>query len=75
MTVAHPLQIRSLTARPTITWGQCCDLKLEDNHGDRWWLCRLAVGDTPHRITIEQYNPNQGGWTVKEIFTDPPEET
>lgn len=68
---AHNLQIRTLAARPTIVQAQCCDLKLEDSHGDRWWLCRLDQGHTDHRITIERYNPADGTHTVSNIYTDP----
>lgn len=68
---AHSLQIRTLADRPTLAQSQCCDLKLEDSHGDRWWLCRLDPGHTDHRITIERYNPADGTYTTSNTYTDP----
>ncbi len=73
--IAHHLQIRTLASRPTIAQNECCDLKLEDESGDRWWLCRLPVGETDHRIIIERHRTHLGGWYRDTIFTDPEEKS
>lgn len=66
----HTLQVRTLDGRDTIAQGQCCDLKLEDSNGDRWWLCRMPAGETDHRITVETYDPALPGWTTDRVYTD-----
>jgi hypothetical protein len=68
MSTAHPLQIRGLAGRVTIAQGTCCDLKIENNSGERWWLCRLPESD--HRITIEQWDDNTNSWKTKETLAD-----
>jgi hypothetical protein len=65
---AHSLQIRSIAHLPTISIGQCCDLKIETDSGERWWLCRLPVGQTDHRITVERYTA--GRWETTQVFAD-----
>lgn len=67
----NSLQLRTLKARPTLATGQCCDLKLEDGAGDRWWLCRMTPGETDHRVTVEAYQPATGGWATRTIYRDP----
>jgi hypothetical protein len=68
-TIAHTLQLRSLAHLPAISRGQCCDLKIETS-GERWWLCRLPVGKTDHRITIEKFNSTTGAWEDTHVFVD-----
>lgn len=70
MTVAHSLQLRTLSARDTIDVRDCCDLKIVENDGTRHWLCRYPVGRTDHRITIEAYSPATAMYTVTAVFTD-----
>lgn len=69
-TTVHSLQVRSLAAMPTISIGQCCDLKIETNDEERWWLCRLPKGGTDHRITVEKYNPHDRKWETIQVFVD-----
>jgi hypothetical protein len=68
--IAHPLQVRSLVHLSTITTGQCCDLKIETDSGERWWLCRFPPDRTDHRITIEKYNDRTSTWDTTHVFTD-----
>lgn len=70
MATTHSLQIRNLSNRPTLSTGQCCDLKLETDSGERWWLCRLRPGETNHRITVEKYNNSISKWETTQVFTD-----
>ncbi|HEY6117463.1 MAG TPA: hypothetical protein VI172_16035 [Candidatus Dormibacteraeota bacterium] len=46
----------TLEPLPTLSKGQCCDLKLEDEH-HRVWLCRSAGG-----VTVETLR--SGRWQV-----------
>lgn len=69
-TTAHSLQLRSLAHLPTISSGQCCDLKIDTNSGERWWLCRLPAGHTDHRITTERFNNATSTWETTQVFTD-----
>lgn len=66
--VAHSLQLRTLRARPTIATRGCCDLKIEDEHGSRWWLCHNAASD--HRITVEKYDPTTATYITTDVFVD-----
>lgn len=68
-TTVHPLQIRCLRYLPTLTHGQCCDLKI-DNGAKRWWLCRLPAKHTDHRVTIEKYDRATGTWQTARVFVD-----
>lgn len=60
---------RDLDEHPTLAVGQCCDLKVEDAN-ERWWLCRMPVGETDHRVTIENYHPDTG-WITRITYKDP----
>jgi hypothetical protein len=66
----HSLQLRSVIGLPTISYGHCCDLKIETAAGERWWLCRLPPGRTDHRITLEKYNTATNTWEATHVFTD-----
>lgn len=69
-TPVHSLQLRSLAYLPTLDRRQCCDLKLETDSGERWWLCRLPKKRSDHRVTIEKYNNQTETWETKRVFTD-----
>ena len=45
-----------LKAMPTLSEGQCCNLKV-DTAALRVWLCRVGGG-----VTVEQYQPMRGRW-------------
>lgn len=66
----HPLQLRSVAGMPTISSSQCCDLKIETQSGERWWLCRMPRNETDHRITVEKYNTDTSQWETTHVFVD-----
>lgn len=67
---AHSLQVRTLRARDTITTRRCDDLKLDNPDGTRWWLCHLDR-HSDHRVTVEEYKPSLGMYTIIETYADP----
>lgn len=50
------IEASDIRAIPTISQGQCCDLKI-DNPLERVWHCRVQGG-----ITVERYSQGAGRW-------------